>query len=53
MSHLRARIKKAKNEQRRLGKEIRRDQTKISKLEKRIARYYNAEAHEVPRRLRA
>ena len=53
MSHLRAKIKKAKNEQRRLGKEVRKDYTKMGKLEKRIARYENVEAREVPKRLRA
>jgi hypothetical protein len=51
--HLRARIKKAKNEQRRLGKEVRRDQTRMGKLERKIGRYYLAEAREVPKRLRA
>jgi hypothetical protein len=53
MSHLRAKIKKAQNEQRRLTKEIRRDQTKVGKLERAVGRYYNAEAREAPKRLRA
>jgi septal ring factor EnvC (AmiA/AmiB activator) len=53
MSHLRARIKKAKNEQRRLTKEIRRDHMRVAKLEKRIGRMYDVEAREVPKRLRA
>ena len=53
MTHLRARIKKAKVEQRRLGKEIRRDYMKMGKLEKRIGRYETAELREETRRLRA
>jgi hypothetical protein len=53
MSHLRAKIRKAKNEERRAAHHIRVDYRKMREAERRVARYERAEAREAPKRLRA